>query len=229
MYFMPFWQGKKGQNLNACRRWNGSLTKGGTCVTYFFFVCAEKILETLRTFVALVLPEDACRVIEREQQDLADKVSGVKWVDPCTVHMTLVFLGSTASAAIAKIGTVMRQAAEHCNPIAFTLQGIGAFPHTRSPKVLWAGIRNCNALLDLQQQIAGGLAPLGFQKDKKQFQPHITLGRVRDGSARSVLGTLLEKRQNQKYGEFMADRLVFVQSDLRPSGPVYTILQEIKL
>ena len=192
----------------------------------FFFVCAEEIVETLRTFVALVLPEDARRVLEREQQDLAGRVSGVKWAGPRTIHVTLVFLGSTPAADIAEIGTVVREVAERCKPIAFTLQGIGAFPNTRSPKVIWAGMRNCEALLDLQQQLADGL---GFQKDTKQFAAHITLGRVRNGSARRELGTLLDKRQNHHFGEFSADRLAFIQSDLQPTGPVYTLLEECKL
>jgi 2'-5' RNA ligase len=186
-------------------------------------------VETLRTFVALVLPEDACRVLEREQQDLGGRVSGVKWANSHTIHVTLVFLGPTPAAAIAKIGTVVREVAAGCKPINFTLQGIGAFPNTRSPKLICAGMRDCAVLLDLQQQLASGLGVLGFQKDNKPFQAHITLGRVRDGSARSALSALLDERQNQHFGEFMAERLVFVHSELQSSGPVYTILEEYKL
>jgi len=124
---------------------------------------------------------------------------------------------------------VVRDVAACYKPINFTLQGIGAFPTVRSPKVVWAGMRNCAALLDLQQQLADGLGELGFQKDKTPFMPHITLGRVRDGSARSTLSALLEERHNQHFGEFLADRLAFIHSDLQPSGPVYTLLEEFKL
>jgi len=195
----------------------------------FFFVCAEEIVKTLRTFVALVLPEDARRVLEREQQDLAGRVSGVKWAGPRTIHVTLVFLGPTPAAAIAEIGAVVREAAERCKPIHFTLQGLDAFPNARSPKVIWAGMRNCEALLELQQQLAAGLDELGFQKDKNQFAAHVTLGRVRDGSARRALSSLLDTRQKHHFGEFLAERLAFVQSDLQSSGPVYTLLEECKL
>lgn len=186
-------------------------------------------METLRTFIALVLPEDARRVLQREQQNLADLVSGVKWASPRTIHVTLAFLGPTPAEAIATISTVVQETASRCKPINFTLQGIGAFPNTRSPKVIWAGMRNCAALLELQQQLANGLDALGFQKDKKPFNAHITLGRVRDGSARSALSELLEERHNHRFGEFQAGRLAFVHSDLQPSGPVYTLLQECKL
>jgi 2'-5' RNA ligase len=229
MYFMNVWQGKKGQKLNACGTRNGSLTKECTCATYFFFVCAEEIVETLRTFVALILPEDARRVLEREQQDLAGRISGVKWAGPRTIHVTLVFLGPTPAAVIAEIGTAVREAAARCKPIQFTLQGIGAFPHSRSPKVVWAGMHNCDALFELQHQLADALEAFGFQKDKKPFKAHITLGRVRDGSARSALGAILEERRNHHFGEFQAGQLAFVHSDLRPSGPVYTLLEECKL
>jgi len=195
----------------------------------FFIVCAEEIVEILRTFVALVLSEDARRVLEREQQDLAGWVSGVKWAGPRTIHVTLVFLGPTPAVAIDKISTVVQEAAERCGPINFTMKGIGAFPNMRSPKVIWAGMQDCAALLELQQQLADALGILGFQRDKKQFNAHITLGRVRDGRARSALSTLLDTRKNNYFGEFLADRLAFVQSDLQPSGAVYTLLEECKL
>ena len=209
--------------------YNGSLTNVSACATCFFFAYAEETVETLRTFVALVLPEDARRALEREQQDLAGRVSGVKWASPRTIHVTLVFLGPTPAAAIAKISAVMREVAASCAPITFTLQGIGAFPNTRSPRVIWAGMRDCAALMELQQQLADGLDALGFQKDKKPFKAHVTLGRVRDGSARSALSALLDERHNQHFGEFQAERLAFMHSDLQPSGPVYTLLEESKL
>ena len=209
--------------------YNGSLTNVSTCATCFFFAYAEEIVETLRTFVALLLPDDAQRALEREQQDLAGRVCGVKWASSRAIHVTLVFLGPTPAAAIAGISTVVREAAACCKPITFTLQGIGAFPNTRSPRVIWAGMQDCPALMDLQQQLADGLDALGFQKDTKPFSAHVTLGRVRDGSARSALSALLDERHNQHFGEFQAERLAFVHSDLQPSGPVYKLLEESKL
>ena len=110
-----------------------------------------------------MLPDEALRVLEREQQDMAGRISGVKWAKSRTIHLTLAFLGSTQAADIEKIGTVVREAAEGCGPIDFTLQGIGAFPNTRSPKVVWAGMRDCDALLKLQQRVADGLDALGYQ------------------------------------------------------------------
>jgi 2'-5' RNA ligase len=176
-----------------------------------------------------MLPDEALQVLEREQQDLAGRISGVKWAKFRTIHVTLAFLGTTQAADIERIGTLVREAATGCGPIHFTLQGIGAFPNTRSPKVVWAGMRNCDVLMELQQQIADGLCALGYQKEKRPFRAHVTLGRVRDGSGRMALGALLDERQNRHYGDFVAERLAFVNSDLQPSGPVYTILEESKL
>jgi 2'-5' RNA ligase len=99
----------------------------------------------------------------------------------------------------------------------------------RSPKVVWAGMHNCDALLKLQHRIAGGLEAFGYQQEKRPFRAHVTLGRVRDGSGRRNLSALLDERQARHYGEFQAERLTFIQSDLQPSGPVYTILEESKL
>jgi len=189
----------------------------------------RKSVETLRTFVALVLPEDALRALETEQQSLAARAGGVKWVKPGAIHLTLAFLGSTPAAAIARISTLVQETAARFKPIDFTLQGIGAFPNTRNPKVVWAGLRTCAPLPDLQRQLAGGLEALGFQKDPKPFAAHITLGRVRDNRARDALRSLLEERQDRCFGEFQAGRLALIESDLQPSGPVYTTVHESSL
>lgn len=186
-------------------------------------------METLRTFVALLLPDAALRALECEQQYLAGRTGGVKWVNPRAIHLTLAFLGATPAAAFAQISTLVQETAALFKPIDFTLQGIGAFPNERNPKVVWAGLRDCGALPDLQRRIADGLEELGFQKDKKPFAAHITLGRVRDGSARSVLRGLLEERRDHCFGEFQAVRLALIESDLQPTGPVYTTVHESRL
>lgn len=189
----------------------------------------RKRVETLRTFIALLLPDEALRALEREQQHLSDRAGGVKWVRPGAIHLTLAFLGATPAAAIAKISTLVQETAARFQPIDFTLQGIGAFPGIRSPKVIWAGVRTGQALFDLQRRIADGLEGLGFHRDARPFTAHITLGRVRDHRARSALRPLLEERRDISFGEFQAGRLAFVQSDLQPSGPVYTIVHESNL
>jgi len=176
-----------------------------------------------------MLPDEALGALEREQQYLAARTGGVKWVNPRAIHLTLAFLGATPAAAIAQISTLVQETAARFKLIDFTLQGIGAFPNERNPKVVWAGLRNCAPLFDLQCSLAGGLEGLGFQKDKKPFAAHITLGRVRDGSARCVLRGLLEERHDTVFGEFQTGRLAFIESDLKPTGPVYTIVHESRL
>ncbi len=189
----------------------------------------RKSVETLRTFIALLLPDEALGALEREQQCLAGRAGGVKWVKPGAIHLTLAFLGSTPAAAIARISTLVQATAARFKPIDFTLQGIGAFPNERNPKVVWAGLRGCAGLLELQRLIAVGLEELGFQKDRKPFAAHITLGRVRDGSGRSALRALLAERRDFMFGEFQAGRLALIESDLQPAGPVYTIVHESRL
>jgi len=186
-------------------------------------------VETLRTFVALLLPEEALRALEREQQYLAGRAGGVKWVKPGAIHLTLAFLGATPAADIEKISSLVQETAARFKPIDFTLQGIGAFPSTRNPKVVWAGLRTAEALFEMQRLLVDGLEAIGFARDVRPFTAHITLGRVRDHKARTALRGLLEERRDRCFGEFQAGRLAFVESDLQPSGPVYTIVHESRL
>ena len=50
--------------------------------------------------------------------------------------------------------------------------------------VLWVGIGGeIDKLVRLQQNIDSALAPFGFAKEERPFVPHLTLARIRQGTA----------------------------------------------
>ncbi|CUS77266.1 2'-5' RNA ligase [Candidatus Kryptonium thompsonii] len=72
------------------------------------------------------------------------------------------------------------------------------------------------------------MSELGFEKEDKEYHPHITLGRVK--KAKNI-SSLIKKMENinfeAKTGE-VAEVLI-MKSDLKPSGSVYSVLRKIKL
>ena len=84
-------------------------------------------------------------------------------------------------------------------------------------------------LATLQRQIETHLEKVGFQPEDRTFHPHLTLGRMRSGRGKGDLVGRIEKYKEEKFGDLPVERVVLFKSDLRPSGPIYTPLREMKL
>ena len=82
-------------------------------------------------------------------------------------------------------------------PFSLKIYNTGAFPNTKSPRVIWVGISgDVPDLINLQRKIENKLVPIGFKEEKKRFSAHVTLGRVREKSSsteRNILGKHIEE------------------------------------
>lgn len=118
--------------------------------------------------------------------------------------------------------------------MAVVLTHLGVFPDVRAPRVLWVGCRSSSevaALADLANAVDRALTSLGFEPDGRPFQPHLTLARIKDG-ARSFGQALLRSGlldRDAPIGTCQVGHLHLMQSDLRPSGPVYSPLWSLAL
>lgn len=186
-------------------------------------------MEHIRTFIALQLPDDLVQELYSLQRLLLNKFSGVKWVEPKNMHLTLKFLGATSPDRITSITALLERAVQGFTAFHLAVSGIGAFPNPRNPKVVWAGIQPEQQLIFFQHQLESALAAIGYAREKRSFSPHLTLGRVRDTRARRDVRALIEEHSRTDLGSFTASRVIFFRSDLLPSGPVYSVLKEAVL
>jgi 2'-5' RNA ligase len=92
------------------------------------------------------------------------------------------------------------------------------------------GLTNGKEILaGLQKQIEIQLEKIGFQPENRLFQPHLTLGRMRSSRGKEELVGGMEKHREEEFGDFQVERVILFKSDLKPSGPIYTLLREMKL
>lgn len=153
--------------------------------------------------------------------------SKVSWTKPGNWHLTLKFLGDTDEERASDISDALSDVTLS----AFTMQagGAGVFPRIQHPKVIWLGLRQgadeCTALASA---INDALDGIGITREKKQFRPHLTLGRVRK-HARDNWQALLDAAGHEKWPAFTVDRFTLWQSDLQPTGAVHTVVQEFPL
>jgi 2'-5' RNA ligase len=57
----------------------------------------------------------------------------------------------------------------------------------------------------------------------------LTLGRVNSARGKEELIQRMEKYREEEFGEFDVAKIILFKSDLKPTGPIYTSLREVKL
>ncbi len=196
----------------------------------------DKITDSIRVFIALVLPPQAKEVLARTICALAQEIStGVRWVDPSGIHLTLKFLGNIQPAFTEQVFEAMTEAAqiEHSSTFQLSLSQLGVFPIPRRPRVLWAGIQgDLSVLAGLQARVEEAAGRIGFAPEQRPYRPHLTLGRVREGvspPARLQIGKAVSEAKLEPSPTWLVDTLHLIQSDRRPEGATYTSLGSVPL
>jgi len=183
----------------------------------------------MRLFVALDLPLDVRERLAAVQDRLRRTHADVSWVRVENLHITLKFLGETEEKRLDQIRDVLAEVARACAPFPLQVTGVGSFGG-RTPRVVWAGVsEGADHLTRLAGQVESALARVGFPKEKRSFSAHLTLGRVRSPKNAEALLAALHEFRAEKFGTLAATEFQLMQSELRPTGSVYTMLERFPL
>ena len=191
-------------------------------------------VESIRVFIAVPISPPAIRVLSTVIERLSSKIpEGIRWVNSDGIHLTIKFLGDVAPSQVSGITEAMGRAAAQVSPFQIRLQGLGTFPNKIKPRVLWAGFEGHLALLtELQEKTENELAALGYPKDRRPFNPHLTLGRVRDqvsGQTRRGIGATVSSEEMEGSEPWLVDSVELIQSLLGPGGATYSTLASVSL
>ncbi|MFP4083063.1 MAG: RNA 2',3'-cyclic phosphodiesterase [Candidatus Aminicenantes bacterium] len=183
----------------------------------------------MRTFIAIDLDDKIKQSLSSLIQEL-DKVStNIKWVKKEAMHLTLKFLGEIALEKISEIKAVLEKICRQYDGFSLKLKGTGSFPPGKKPRVLWVGVEESSNIKSLQARIEQELENLGFAKEKREFHPHLTLGRVKPRSHLGGVPSKLSQKKQTDYGEMKVKKITFFQSILKPTGAEYKIISEFEL
>jgi 2'-5' RNA ligase len=177
----------------------------------------------MRTFIAVeVTNREVIDAITTFQKELPIKARPVKTQN---MHFTLLFLGDITEVQKEDIQNSLERV--YFEPFEIKFSGVGAFPKSKSPNVVWVGVEPQTAimLVRLANIVQDILAPLGFESDKP-FRPHMTVFRIKN-----KIGNItneLKKYQNNTFGTQVVKEIKFKQSILTPAGPKYSDLQVVK-
>ncbi|MEN3039203.1 MAG: RNA 2',3'-cyclic phosphodiesterase [Candidatus Kryptonium sp.] len=184
----------------------------------------------IRTFIAVDVPEKIKDEIFEIEKELVKSVGeGVKWEEKEKFHITLKFLGDVNEEAIDSIYKTLNEKLNGFGKFSIIYKGIGAFPDIKNPRVIWIGCEDpTGKLFELQKIVEEKMSELGFEKEDKEYHPHITLGRVKKPKNINNLIKKIETINFEARTGEVAEVLI-MRSDLKPTGSVYTVLKKIKL
>ena len=185
----------------------------------------------IRSFFAIPVSPDCREKINSIAQELKKILrSGIRWVNIDNLHVTLKFLGKFDSKLIPNIFKLLETGLSTTCQFDLKFQNLGVFPNKIKPKMIWVGLDYPIELIELFRKIENVAMELGYPKEDRGFSPHVTIGRVRiDADDPSEIGTKIEKMSIGEICQSLTDRIVFYQSSLTPSGPVYSELFHLAL
>jgi 2'-5' RNA ligase len=186
--------------------------------------------ESIRTFIAIEIPQNVISAIGKIQQALKSYRFSIKWVRPESIHLTLKFLGNIDPAAVESIDRVLKTTVDPFKPFSLQARGLGVFPGVKRPRVIWMGIAGqMDRLMGLQRNLDKNMNDIGFARDKRPFKGHLTLGRVKGRIDSRRMSGVLTEYSDFEAQPFTVGSLILYKSELHPTGAVYTKLLEIAL
>lgn len=128
-----------------------------------------------RVFVGIEMPQQIKKrlfQIIQKWQDLP-----IKWGSEDNYHITLSFLGYVDDAELPEICRKINLAAQKSESFDINFSKIGLGPDAENPKMVWLVGEASEDLRKLQENIEKELGM--FVREKKEYYPHVTLGRIR--------------------------------------------------
>jgi 2'-5' RNA ligase len=184
----------------------------------------------VRLFIAIDLSHTLRESISNEIDRLIHLLGSteIRWVQASNIHLTLKFLGETPEDKVNGIKNKLENAASQFPPFELQVGDFGCFPNLRKPRVIWIGVQeNGGILKQMYRVIETDLEMLGFRREGRPFNAHLTLGRLRKNTTSSTLRKLsdrLGKVQIGTLGTELVKEICLFSSILRPSGAEYTQL-----
>ncbi len=183
---------------------------------------------TKRTFIALPIP--VTEKLNEEIDFYKKNIHGlnIKWVETHNLHLTLAFLGDTSVQQIELVKSGLQEILAKYQRFHVKLTHAGAFKSLANPQVLWLGMEAGTTLREIYSDIREMILTAGFEPENRTFKPHLTLGRIKSFSNTHNLASVVRSREG--FNEIvLADKIVFYESILMPSGPVYKSIEKYDL
>lgn len=190
----------------------------------------------MRAFIAINMPAPVLRQLVATQRRLSQHLHTqqldrcVRWTPVENLHITLRFLGEIDGVQQRVLAQSLGQIAARHGRLKLFTNGVGCFPNTHRPSVIWCGIQgNLAALSQLQAEVERAAQAAGLPAETKPFKPHLTIGRLQRSATAAQLqavdAAVVQLAAAPGRAENAAptvNELLLMRSELNPSGSSYT-------
>ena len=182
-------------------------------------------MEKVRSFIALELSDEAREEFARITAVLKRADADVKWVSSGSIHLTLKFLGYISEEKILPVAERLRDLARGKTPFEIILDSIGVFPGWDRARALWIGLgMGSDRVKDLAGEVEDVMYREGFEKEKRSFRSHLTLGRIKSSKNRDKLEKAASLAEVNPVVSNIS-KIVLFRSDLTSKGALYTPIE----
>lgn len=183
----------------------------------------------IRSFISFETPDEIRDRMFEFQSNLRESGADGRWEPKEKFHATIKFLGNVDENQLPTIISTIEQTVKQFNSFEITYLQLGCFPNLNRPRVIWIGCENRDGTLAiLKNSLDDMLLQYGFEREEREFHPHVTLGRVKSGKGLNNLTPLLQSLTFEP-SRFQCREILLMKSVLKPQGSVYSVLHKFLL
>jgi len=195
------------------------------------------VSQPIRTFIAIeVSPEIRAQAVKLVRL-LRNSDAKIRWVESENMHFTLKFLGNISEVDVYGVCRGVEKAVGRMAPFQIDVRQVGAFPSIQRPHTLWMGASSQEPLSNEEAPIIAAFSAiehqlqlLGYRRESRRYQPHLTIGRVigRGQATENLTALLADNAEFQAGGMFVEEVTIF-SSTLHQEGPTYEVMGRVPL
>lgn len=178
---------------------------------------------TNRLFVAQLLPEEVISELISIRNAIYKGPLPGRWEGTDKLHLTLKFLGDTEETKTDAVIKALEKNISKTGPISCEFERFGFF----LPRILWLGLRVGEELFNLVKGINNDMELLGFEKEIRNFKPHITLLRIKSNPSSDFVSAFKDYKLPAR--KFQSNEIALMRSKLLPGGSVYSEIKRFYL
>lgn len=149
----------------------------------------------------------------------------VKWMKEDNLHVTLAFLGYVDESVLPEICAKVAEAAAKHESFDLEFEKITLGPDPNDPQMFWLEGNVSEELRLLNEDIEKALNI--FRSTRKEFRPHITLGRIRALKWKALAQKPLVEDKTRLV--FAVENVLVMESSADKGGALYNVLESCPL
>jgi len=133
-----------------------------------------KYIMDVRLFIAINFNEEIKDKLSDIMQRLKKVALKGKFTHRENLHLTVVFIGEVAPEKISSVKAAMDKL--DVKSFMLSINDLGSFKRDGGD-IYWIGVGKNNTLSSINDQLFTELVKAGFRIEKREYKPHLTLGR----------------------------------------------------